>query len=299
MEEIRQAVFSMGNYKSPSPDGMTVTFYKQYWSIVGEAVGKEVREFFHTGKLKTAFNHTFIALILKAPSAARVDQFRPIALCNVILKIITKILAGRLRPLLDRLIHSSQAAFIPNRAIGDNIIINHEVMHYLNTKKGKHGYLAIKIDLAKAFDRVEWQILATIFQQFGFQDRFIQLIQACITSAHFSVLLNGSPFGYFTAERGIRQGDPMSPALFTLFPDVLSRLLARSEAEGKLHGVKVSRTSPTISHLMYADDLVIYCKATEEEVREVHHCLQTYCQWTGQAINWGKSLVHFSRNVDS
>lgn len=227
------------------------------------------------------------------------DQFRPIALCNVILKIITKLLANRLRPLLDQIIHPSQAAFIPNRAIGDNIIINYEVMHYLNRKKGKQGYMAIKIDLAKAYDRVEWGVLAIIFRQLGFQDRFIKLIHECISTFHFSILLNWSPFGYFTAERGIRQGDPMSLALFTMFSDVLSRLLARSEAAGKLHGVKVSCISPTISHFMYADDLVSYCRATEAEAHEVHLCLQTYCQWTGQAINWGKSTVHFSRNTDT
>lgn len=92
---------------------------------------------------------------------------------------------------------------------------------------------------------------------------------------------------------------PLSPALFTIFFDLLSRILSKSEAEKKIHGVKVSRTSPAISHLMYADDLIIYGRATVDEAEEISKCLQQFCDWSGQEINYGKSSVHFSRNVDS
>lgn len=89
----------------------------------------------------------------------------------------------------------------------------------------------------------------------------------------------------------------MSPVIFTLYSDIQLRLIVRSKAIGKLNGVKVSHTCPKITHLMYPDDLVIYCKVIEMEANEVHQCLQTYCEWTRQAINWEKSTVHFSRNV--
>lgn len=144
----------MGTYKSPGPDGMTVTFYKEYWRIVRDAVIAEVQAAFQHGRIKPAFNHTFLALIPKVKGAARVDQYRPIALCNVTLKLITKLLAGRLRNYLEQIVHPSQTAFIPNRAITDNIIINHEVMRFLNKKKGATGFMAIKIDLAKPM--IEW-----------------------------------------------------------------------------------------------------------------------------------------------
>lgn len=188
--EIQQTLFSMGHYKSPGPDGMTVTFYKHYWGTIHETVIQEVQDFFVHGRIKPAFNHTFLALIPKVKGAARVDQFRPIALCNVILKLITKVKAGRLRPHLDLLIHPSQAAFIPHRAINDNIIINHEVMRYMNAKKGATGYMAIKIDLAKAYDRVEWAVLRHLMSLMGFEEHFIKLVMECVSTARFSLLLN-------------------------------------------------------------------------------------------------------------
>lgn len=297
--EILHVLQQMGSLKSPGPNGFNVLFYKSYWSTVGDAVSHEVQCFFSTGKLKPAFNHTFIALLPKINSAFKVEQFRPIALCNVVYKIITKIIAGRLRPLLELIVHPSQAAFVPKRSISDNIIINHELMFYLKNKKGPNGFMAIKIDLAKAYDRVEWHVLYHMMYLLGFNDRFIDLIAECISTPQFSFQLNGSPYGFFVPERGIRQGDPISPALFTIFLDVLSRILATAEAAGRLHGIKVSRTSPRITHLMYADDLVIYEPATTQEAEAAIGCLQQDCDWTGQAINWQKSQVHFSCNTPS
>lgn len=256
-----------------------------------------MQEFFMHGRLKPSFNHTFLALIPKIPGAARVEQFRPIALCIVTLKIITKIVAGRLRTYLTEIIHPSQAAFIPHRTIFDNIIINHEIMRYMHSKKGHTGYMAIKIDLAKAYDRVEWGVLNLIMASIGFNEKFIELIMECVTTARYSILLNGSPFGYFPAARGLRQGDPLSPTLFTIFSDILSRLLAKAEADGLLSGVKVSRTSPKVTHLMYADDVVIYRKKTVHEAAVVRDILQKYFACTGQELNWSKSSIHFSTNV--
>lgn len=166
-EEIRREVIQMEIYKSPSLDRMSVLFYKRYWNIVGEAVTKEVQEFFNLGIMKSTYNHTFLTLIPKTEKVERVDQYRPIALCNVYYKIITKLLVGRLKGILGDLIHPSQSAFIPYREIANNIIINQEVMHYPNGKKGVNHLMAIKIDLAKAYDRVEWEVLDTMLLNYG------------------------------------------------------------------------------------------------------------------------------------
>lgn len=123
------------------------------------------------------------------------------------------------------------------------------------------------------------------------------MIDECISTVSYSILVNGSPCGFFKSTRGLLQGDPLSPALFTFLTDLLSRLLARDEAHGKITGVKVSSCSPRISHLMYADDLVIYCQASIAEASEVLSCLNTYCSWTGQTINLDKSSIHFSANT--
>lgn len=197
-----------------------------------------------------AINHTFLALIPKWKSADKVDQFRPIALCNVAYKVVTKILATRLRTVLTQIIHPSQAAFVPNRSIIDNYIINHEIMHYMRTTKGKTGVMAIKIDMAQAYDMVEWTVLRHILQLHGFSDKLCCLVSECISTPQFSVLINGAPTGFFPSSRGIRQGDPISPALFTIISDLLSRILAESKRARNLSGIKISCTSPLISHLI-------------------------------------------------
>lgn len=182
IEEIHQALNSMGKFKSSGLDGFNATFYKQYWGIVGAAVSEEIQQVFQIDKLKPTLNHTFIALIPKTMSAHRVDQFRPILICNVVFKLITKIISRRLRPILDQIIHPCQATFIPNRSIGDNVIINHEVMNFLNKKKGRLGYMAIKLDMVKAYDWVEWGVLIHIMSKFGFGSKIKELVLECIST---------------------------------------------------------------------------------------------------------------------
>lgn len=156
-------------------------------------------------------NHTFIVLIL-----TRVHQFRPIALCNVMLKLITKILAGTLRHLLENIISSAQAAFVPHQNFADNTIFNHEVMHFMNTHKGKYAYMSMKVDMTKAYGRVESDPLKHILALHGFSPQFINLLNERVSTPTYSILINDAPCGFFLASRGIRQGDPMSPILFTM-----------------------------------------------------------------------------------
>lgn len=214
-------------------------------------------------------NHTFIVLIPKVDRATRVHQFQPITLCNVMFKFITKILAGRLRHLLENIISPAQAAFVPHQNITDNTILNHEVMHFMNTHKGKYAYMSMKIDMAKAYGRIESDPLKHILALHGFSLQFINLLNECVSTPTYSILINDAPCGFFLASRGIRQGDPMSPTLFTILFDLLSKILSRTEMEGKFHGIKVSKTCTPISHLMYADNLVVYCKADLDEAAEV------------------------------
>lgn len=159
----------MGSNKSPGLDGVIVSFYKNYWSIIKEVVVKEIQNTFKSSAIKKAYNHTFLALNHKIDCAAKANQFRSIALCNMFLKIVTKIVAIRIMKYLDNLIHPCQSAVIPHRAILDNIIINHEVMYFLKGKKGCEGYMAIKIDSAKAYDRVEWKVLIHMLYVLGFE----------------------------------------------------------------------------------------------------------------------------------
>lgn len=297
LNEIWEALVSMGFYKSLGPDGFNPLFFKTYWQTVQQDVVTAVQFFFQHGRLTGGLNRTFITLIPNIEGATRVEQFRPISLCNVSFKLITKVLATRLRTVLERVIAPHQSAFVPNRNITDNTILNHEIMHHLNLKKGKVAYMALKIDMAKAYDRVEWHILLQLLHLHGFSPHFCDLIRECLSTTSFSVLLNGAPFGTIDASRGIRQGDPLSPALFTFLFHLLSRIRTNAELAGQLQGIKVSVTGPTISHLMYADDLVIYGRATREEATVIHDCLAQFCSWTGQEVNLQKLAIHFSQNA--
>jgi hypothetical protein len=193
-----------------------------------------VQNFFRSGFLLKELNHTHLALIPKIENPSKVSHFRPISLSNFAYKIISKILANRLKPLLKKIISPHQSAFLQGRSIHDNSILAHELFHSMKKKRGRGGLMALKLDMEKAFDRLEWSFLAKVFSCLGFSAHWIQLIQQCISTVSFSLLLNGSPFGKFFPGRGIRQGDPLSPFLFILGMEALSRLFIKEEQLGNL-----------------------------------------------------------------
>ena len=157
-----------------------------------------VQSFFASGLILKEMNHTFITLIPKTPNPSTVNNFRPISLCNISYKIISKTLANRLKILLPKLITPWQAASVPSRNIQDNSIIAHEIFHTLHQKHtGTSGMAALNLDLEKAFDKVEWPFLLSIFKHFGFSDKWIQMISQCISTPSFSILINGSLAGFF------------------------------------------------------------------------------------------------------
>ena len=153
-------------------------------------------------------------------------SYQPISLNNVLYRIVFKVLANRLKKILPHIISMSQSAFLPDRLITDNVLVAFETMHCINQRsKGKEGLMAIKLDMSKAFDRIEWFCLERIMEKLGFHDRWISLMMMCIKSVSYSMLLNGEPKGLIHPTRGIRQGDPISPYLFVLCGEGLSAML--------------------------------------------------------------------------
>jgi hypothetical protein len=295
--EIYQAVAMLGSNKSPGPDGMNGLFYKTFWVVVKRDVINYVQTFFREGYLLKELNHTNIALIPKIPNPSRVNQFRPISLTNFNYKIISKILANRLKPLLEKIISPNQSAFIKGRSIHDNSILAHEIFHSLKQKKGNGGLMAIKLDMEKAFDLIEWPFLLKILTLLGFHPKWVHWISQCISTASFSILLDGSPFGKFASSRGLRQGDPLSPFLFILSSEILSRLILKHENLGNIHGIRISRNSPPISHLLFADDLIIFSHAKVSEATCILDILNKYSSWSGQRVNLAKSAFFLSKNT--
>jgi hypothetical protein len=279
--EVVQALYSLGSTKAPGPDGFTALFFKKYWSVVKLDVLNCTRNFFQNQQLLMEQNHTHIALVPKQIGSHSVHHFRPISLCNISYKIITKILANRLKSILPKIISPLQSAFVPSRNIQGNIILAHELLHSYKLKIGKGGYMFLNMDMEKAFDKMEWDFILAIMEKLGFLPTWINWIKLCISSSSFSIILNGSPFGRFSPERGLRQGDPLSPFLFILGYEVLSRLLFREESLGNLRGLKISRNSIAIHHLLFADDLLIFGKATQKEANSIHTYFEKYCLWSG------------------
>ncbi|GJZ02917.1 reverse transcriptase [Tanacetum coccineum] len=164
--EVYDAVSQMHPSKAPGPDGMTALFYQKFWNIVGPTTVNVVTEFFRTGIMPPNINKTLITLIPKVPSPESLKDLRPISLCNVIYKIISKVIANRLKGVLPTLIDETQSAFVTGRMITDNAIVAFEVFHWLKNKRsGRKGAMALKVDMSKAYDRVEWAFIKAVLER--------------------------------------------------------------------------------------------------------------------------------------
>ncbi|KAK4387746.1 putative mitochondrial protein [Sesamum angolense] len=232
--EVTKALFHMAPLKSPGPDGMSPIFFQKFWSIVNTDVVTCVLNLLNSHVMPPTLNATNIVLIPKCKHPEHLSQFRPISLCNVVYKIASKAIANRMKPILDKIISPSQSAFVPGRLISDNILLAFELNHFINSKsQGKQGWMALKLDVSKAYDKVEWSFLEQ----------------------------NG-------------------------------------EQEGRIRGLTVCRGAPSISHLLFADDTLIFCQASPESSLSIRAILETYRSALGQEINFSKSSVAFSKNKE-
>ncbi|KAG7556816.1 Zinc knuckle CX2CX4HX4C [Arabidopsis suecica] len=298
-QEIYRAVFSINSESAPGPDGFTALFFQKYWSLVKTQVISEIQGFFKTGVLPEEWNHTHICLIPKIPNPTKMTEVRPISLCSVLYKIISKILSSRLKTQLPFIVSSTQSAYVEKRLVSDNILIAHEIMHSLRTnEKMSLDFMVFKTDMSKAFDRVEWTFLEGILTALGFDSKWISWIMGCVSSVTYSVLINGTPYGFIKPERGIRQGDPLSPFLFVLCTEALIHILEQAKRENKVEGIQFNNAGPSINHILFADDTLLMCKANKEECEEILLCLSKYERLSGQMINLDKSAITFGINVN-
>ena len=256
-------------------------------------------DFLNNGIMEPDVNYMQIVLIPKIKSPEKITDYRPISLCNVIYKIISKVLENRLKQILPHLIATMQSAFVHSRLITDNFLVAYESLHAMHYhKKGRRGSLALKLDVSKAYDRVEWAFLKGIMTKLGFPEVRIERVMCCVSTPSFSIRINGKSYGHIILSRGLRQGDPLSPYLFLLCAKGFSSLLARVEAENRLHGVSICRRAPSISHLLFANDSLLFCRATQDKVQEIVDILQLFAKASGQLINFEKSLIYFSNNIN-
>jgi len=199
--EVVLALKDMKPLKAPGPDGFHAFFYQTCWPVVGDEVCDVVLGVLLGNPLPPGLNDTYITLIPKVPNAERVTQFRPIGLCNVVYKLITKCIVNRLKKLLPDMISPVQSSFVPGRQITDNVIIMQEVLHSMRRKTGVMGWMAIKLDSEKAYDRLRWDFLRTTLFRMQLPDLLVQVIMQCVSTCSLNILWNGEPSGAFTPSR--------------------------------------------------------------------------------------------------
>ncbi|WOH14253.1 hypothetical protein DCAR_0933770 [Daucus carota subsp. sativus] len=200
--------------KASGPDGLNPAFFQHFWPMLGREVFECCKEWLLKCTFPADFNNTNLVLIPKKVGANCMKDFRPIALCNVLYKILAKVLGNRLKIILPDLISETQSAFVPGRSITDNVLIAFEVIHHMKRKHGGgEGGVALKLDISKAYDRVDWNFLKHRMRSMGFCNRWINWIMMCASTVSYEVCVNGSSVGPITPKRGLRQGDPLSPTL--------------------------------------------------------------------------------------
>jgi hypothetical protein len=273
-EEVKNAIGDIKGLAAPGPDGLPAIFYHTYWDIVGKDVTNSVLHVLNQKGDSKPYNHTHICLIPKNNTPNLPSDYRPIALCNVTLKIITKTIANRLKAILPDITSPNQSAFVPGRLITDNTLVAYEIFHYFQQSSSKKGFMGIKTDMAKAYDRVEWTFLQTTLETMGFPHNLTDTIMNCVSNVTFSILINGHPSHSFPPQRGLRQGDPLSPYLFIICANVLSNLISKAQRQQKLHGVKIAHGAPDVSHLLFADDSLFFCKANKGEAKEIQRIIK-------------------------
>lgn len=205
----------MEDNKAPGNDGFNAFFFKQVWSIIKDDVCGDMTMIFDRPCMRKPLNCTIITLIPKVENPTRANQFRPIACCNTLYKLVSKILMLRLKNVIGHIVDPAQAGFIPGRRLIENVLLATELV-----KGYGRGHMTprcmIKIDLKKAFNSIEWPFLRSMLLNTGLPEVFVSWIMACVTSVSYSLVINGKPDAPFTTKKGLRKGDPLSHFLLQL-----------------------------------------------------------------------------------
>ncbi|KAK3211028.1 hypothetical protein Dsin_015734 [Dipteronia sinensis] len=296
-DEVHHSLFNIGSLKTPGPDGFPAIFFQQLWNVCKDDLVKLVADSFKNGCVPSDINQTLITLVSKIESPMDMSHLRPISLCNTTYKIISKIIVQRLKHLLFDLISPNQVVFVLGRQIQDNIVVALEVLQKLKTVKGKRGYFDWKIDLAKTYDNMQCSFTRKVLVEAGIEGNFGNLIMSCITSVHYKIVMNGETIESFFPSSGIRQGNPLSPYIFVLCMEKLSHLINLKLKEGDWKAIKVSRRGSEISHLLFADDLILFGKATVRQAEIKKECIDIFCVVSSQHVSFTRSRVFCSRNT--
>ncbi|WOK97952.1 hypothetical protein Cni_G06660 [Canna indica] len=290
-KEMWIAANSLGRGKSSGIDGYILEFYLFSWDIIKGKLKRDFDNFHRTGILQEGWNDTVLTMIPKKDKASQITKFRPIALCNVMYKMLAKLIANRMRPLLNDLIGQEQAAFIPKRQMHDNTLIVSEIVESLSKSKSKNPYIIVKLDLEKAYDRTNWKVIYQVMERMKFPKEIVMWIKGCLERIKFCYKINGETSYWFNSYKGIRQGNPLSPYLFIIMEQLLSAIINNFVKKGKNKPYKIKDYQ--LSHLSFADDIILVVKGNQKSCKGVMEALKSYYNMTGQKINMQKSECYF------
>ena len=288
-EEVWDALCSCNGNISPGPDGFNLNFIKTHWGLIKEDFMNFVNGFHEDSSVIKDLNDTFITLIPKTKRPNSVGDFRPISLVGSMYKIVSKMLANRLKKVMNTVIGEFQMAFVKGRQITDSFVIAEEIIN--KWKREKVGGLVVKLVFEKAYDSVDHGFLDSMLENMGFGFKWRRWIADCISSPRLSVLINGCPTKQFGMERGLRQGDPLSPFLFNIVSEGLSCLLQKAVGLEMIKGEDFDRNGIHISHLQFADDTIMFIKPKIEYVLNIKRILRCFELASGLKVNFHKSCV--------
>nr|XP_027088662.1 uncharacterized protein LOC113710011 [Coffea arabica] len=293
IHEVRGVIFSMDGDSAAGLDGFTGKLFTVAWEVVVVDVHRAIASFFCGAMLPRSVTATAIVLLPKVQCPQDFTQFRPISLCNFVNKAIFKILSTLLARVFPRIISLQQSGFVPGRQMADNFLLAQELLSDIK-KPNRGGNVMLKLDMMKAYDRVSWLFFTQVLWRFGFSETWIDMVWRLISNVWFSVIVNGLPHGFFKSTRGLRQGDPISPTLFVIGAEVLSRSLNALAEHRSYRPFKVPSGCPVVTHLAYADDVIIFTNGLKASVQLVKRVVDGYYSLSGQQVNCQKSyfLVH-------
>ncbi|CAJ2644149.1 unnamed protein product [Trifolium pratense] len=294
-EEVREVIWNCDGNKSPGPDGFNFNFFKACWSTVKHDVMAYLNEFHHSAILPKAITASFLALIPKKDHPQELSDYRPICLIGCLYKILSKILAARLKRVLGKLISGCQSAFLPGRQIMDGVVVLNELIDL--AKRRKDECMIFKVDFERAYDTVSWNYLQRMMKTMGFAEGWLKWMKACIFESSMSVLVNGSPTADFKVSKGLRQGDPLSPFLFLIAAEGLTGLVNKAVDIGRFHGFKV-KENIQFQILQFADDTVLVGESSWDNVWTIKSILRGFELVSGMRINFVKSKL-YGVNVDN
>ena len=284
IEDLKGALLSMDNDKSPGNDGLNKEFYVFFWENIKNCIFESIQDAKQKGVLSSSQRQAIIKLIEKKDRYKRyIKNWRPISLLNIDTKMLSKVLASKVRKVLPSIIKCDQTAYVANRFIGESIRMTSDILEL--TKKLKIGGFILTMDIEKAFDSVDHVFLLAVLEKMGFRSSFLSWIQILLKNQESCVMNGGNSTGYFKLERGTRQGDPISAYLFIIVLEVFFIMIRDNE---HIQGIKLFNFEYKLTS--YADDTTFFIK-NEESVKEILKTFGIFSKFSGLNLNTSKCEI--------